>query len=329
MKMRTRIPILLVALSVLAPSGMSAIAAPNPPLPQMMPPIPPSPIQEFRNWLKMSEAGRETELQKYSAEKQVVLRQKIQAYAAMPLEQRERRLKMLELRWYLRPLMGVAPEQRGNYLEMMPARLHQLVTVRLQQWDQLDAATRKEILANDDAREMVTRYFVHIRRSGTQGMLAPHPLDPAKRAELQEKLKLWSETTPAQRERMGEQLSAFFELPRPDQAKALESFSENDRQEMQRSLDVFAKLPPRNRQLCVESFQKFATMSQAERGEFLRKAERWQQMTMEERATWKNLVTKLPPLPPDPAELPPRPQAQFMQSRTMASATATDVSGLE
>lgn len=294
-----------------------------------MPPIPPSPIQEFRNWLKMSETDRETELQKYSAEKQVVLRQKIQAYAAMPLEQRERRLRMLELRWYLRPLMGVAPEQRGNYLEMMPPRLHQLVTVRLQQWDQLDAATRKEILANDDAREMATRYFVHIRRNGGQGTLAPHPLDPAKRAELQEKLKLWSETTPARRDRMAVQLSAFFELPKPDQAKTLENFSETDRQEMQRALDVFAKLPPQNRKLCVESFQKFATMSPAERGEFLRKAERWQQMTTEERETWKSLVTKLPPMPPDPAELPlpPRPQAQFLQGRTVATATAS--SGLQ
>jgi hypothetical protein len=318
MKAPATIGVLFAALAMIFAASLHA--AQLPPLPQMMPPIPPSPIQEFRNWLKMTEADRETALQRYSAEKQVILRQKIEAYSAMPVEQRERRLKMLELRWYLRPLMGVSPEQRGNFLEMIPARLHQLVTTRLQQWDQLEAATRREILANDEAREMATRYFVHIQRSARAAQ-SLQTFDPQKRAELQEKLKRWSETTPAQRERMAEQLAAFFELPRPDQARALESFSDSDRQEMQKALDVFAKLPVQNRRACVESFQKFATMSPAERGEFLRKAERWQQMSAEERATWKALVTKLPPMPPDPAELPPRPQAQFLEGRKMAATT--------
>jgi hypothetical protein len=87
---------------------------------------------------------------------------------------------------------------------------------------------------------------------------------------------------------------------------------------MQKALDSFANLPPQLRRTCVESFQKFASMSPTERGEFLRKAERWQQMTAQERETWKRLVTKLPPMPPEPIELPPSPQA-FLGGKNVAT----------
>ena len=301
--MNHRFPIwILAAFAVLAVHTAGA----QPPMPVPIPPLPPSPIQDFRNWLKMTEAERDTVLKTYPAEKEAVLRRKIDAYASMPEDQRERRLTMLELRWYLRPLMEASPERRGNRLELIPPRLRDLVTARLAEWDRLDAATRKEILANDQAREMATRYFVHIRRAAGQPAQL-HPLEPAQRAQLQEKLKHWRDTTPAQRERMASHLSAFFELPAPEQQKALEDFSERERQEMQKALEVFAKLPLKNRQVCVQSFQKFATMTPQERGDFLRNAERWQQMTPQERQTWKSLVTKLPPMPPAPIELPPNP----------------------
>ena len=72
-----------------------------------------------------------------------------------------------------------------------------------------------------------------------------------------------------------------------------------------------------HRRACVESFQKFATMSPVERREFLRKAERWQHMSPEERETWRNLVTKLPPMPQEPIEMPPAPQAFLFQGGRM------------
>jgi hypothetical protein len=321
--MSARISFSLLAIAAIAISVNGAQVGAQPPKPLRMPPIPPSPIQEFRNWLKMTEAERENIIGGYSAEKQAVLRRKIQAYATMPAEQRERQLKMLELRWYMLPLMAVLPEERGNFLEMMPPRLHQLVTTRLAEWDRLDAATRKEILANDEARKMATRYFIHIQGRGSEGAPEFQPLDPTKRVALQEKLRVWTETTPSQRERMAEQLSAFFELPAPEQQRALEDFSDADRQEMQKALAVFARLPAQNRRICVESFQKFATMTPRQRGEFLRKAERWQQMTAQERETWKNLVTKLPPIPPDPSEIPPKPQALLPGGKEIAGTVPT------
>jgi hypothetical protein len=48
-------------------------------------------------------------------------------------------------------------------------------------------------------------------------------------------------------------------------------------------------------------------MSREERGSFLRNAARWQAMTPHERETWKQIVTKLPPMPPETEILPPMP----------------------
>ena len=94
--------------------SLHAAESAQPPIPVLMPPIPPSPIDQFRQWLRMAAPEREKSLAEYPEAKQATLRQKLQAYESMPPEQRERRLRMLELRWYLRPLMNSAPEQRGK-----------------------------------------------------------------------------------------------------------------------------------------------------------------------------------------------------------------------
>ena len=61
---------------------------------------------------------------------------------------------------------------------------------------------------------------------------------------------------------------------------------------------AFAKLPSVQRQVCIDSFRKFANMTPEQQLQFLKNAERWQAMTPSERETWRTLVTKLPPLPP-------------------------------
>src|ERR1041385_3457734 len=74
------------------------------PEPEVEPPIPPSPVDEFRQWLRMTAEQREKELQQWPDDKRVVLRHKLRVYEQFSVEERERRLRMLELRWYLRPL---------------------------------------------------------------------------------------------------------------------------------------------------------------------------------------------------------------------------------
>lgn len=282
------------------------LRAADAPLPVQLPPIPPSPIEDFRRWLKLDPAEREKELAGYPQEKREVLRRKLEAYEAMDPEQRDARLRMLELSWYLPPLMNVPAGQRGNYLAIIPPRLHDSIKGRLRHWDHLDEATRREILADENKRELITRYYVLPRRTIPA---PPFPTGMAKQApELREHFENWDSKSLSARAKMSTHLSNFFELPRKDQLKALDDFSEAERQEMQKTLDAFAQLSPADRRACVDSFQRFAIMSRQERTSFLRNAARWRQLSPEERAKWRELVNKVPPMPPEPVPTPPMPR---------------------
>ncbi len=290
----------------------------QPPVPPQSPPLPPSPVQEFRDWLAMKPDDRAKAVATYPADKQKVLLQKLTAYEALPAAERERRLQMLELRWFMRPLMAMKPEDRQASMNLVPSALRRIVQERLAKWDSLDPQDRKNILENDKARELVTRYFLEVQqgRSPEQIMIV---LSPERRAELDKALKIWNTKSSAARGRSAEQLTAFFQLSRAQQSRAFEELPETEQQDIQKTLDAFAKLSPEQRRVCVESFEKFALLPPPERASFLRNAARWEAMTPQDRATWKQLVTKLPPLPPAPIPQPPKPEASSSGTRAMAT----------
>jgi hypothetical protein len=299
----------VAVIAVLAFAQFVSVAEPPKP-PGGPPPLPGSPIQEFREWLAMKPEERVKAVQGWPAEKQKVLLAKLRAYEVLPAAERERRLQILELRWYLRPLMGMNAEERKPALALVPAELRALVLERLKSWDALDAESRKEILASDDARELVTRYFLQVQQGHSPEQIKIG-LPPEKRQELERALSTWNSLSLATRTRTAAQLTAFFRLSSEQQARTVEQFPESERQEIQKTLDAFAKLPAEQRRVCVESFEKFTLMPPPERASFLRNAARWEAMTPQERATWKQLVTKLPPLPPVPLREPPTPQASL------------------
>jgi hypothetical protein len=273
-----------------------------------LPPIPPSPVQQFRSWLDMPEAERDKALAEWPVEKQKILREKLAFYQGLPASQRDRRLNMLELRWYLRPLMRLPPDQRAATLQSVPAPIQPMVMERLDAWDKLGAQTRAELLDNEETHELVMAHFAQIRRGVPQNEILG-ALDEPRRLRLQSALDTWNHAqTSSERRQRATQLAQFFEMPRAEQSKTLSGLSPAEQAEIQRTLDAFAQLAPQQRRACVNSFQKFATMTPEERGSFLRNAARWQAMTPQERQTWKQLVTKLPPMPPEPVAFPPIPQ---------------------
>ena len=146
---------------LLAHFASALLAAPlllaQPATPEL-PPIPASPIEQFRQWLTMTEADRNEALARWPAEKQAVLKRKIEVYARLPLEERERRLTMLELRHFLRPLMQMPPPDRTNQLSAVPERLRDLIALRLERWDKLSPALQKQVLEHDAA----LRYFSRV-----------------------------------------------------------------------------------------------------------------------------------------------------------------------
>src|ERR1019366_7847670 len=89
---------------------------PDPPVPpDPPPPLPPaqSPISFFRDLLAMNGAERKQALTNRSPEGQKLILDKVREYESLPPDERELRLRVTELRWYLVPLMTAPATNRA------------------------------------------------------------------------------------------------------------------------------------------------------------------------------------------------------------------------
>lgn len=263
-----------------------------------VPPLPPSPVDQFREWLQMGPEEREKQLAEWPEPNQSVLRRKIGFYQRLPEHERERRLAMLDLRHYLGQLLREPPETRRGKVQLVPEKYQALVRQRLEEWDSLGAEQQRQLLDN----EMFLNYLARYRnRPPTPG----DTQDPRLQPQLRARLRAWQAIPASQREELSARLKKFFELPREARQKTLSTFSEQERREIQSSLEALHRMPPAQRQACIQSFSKLASMSPREQARFLQNAARWRAMSAEERENWKFLVNNLPPLPPVAPPLPP------------------------
>jgi hypothetical protein len=233
-----------------------------------------SPVNLFRQLLAMSPSERMASLTNRPPEIRDRILDKVREYQRLSPDDRELRLRATELRWWLTPLLRTTPADRAHRLAQVPEDMRQLVKSRLTQWDLLPPPLQQEFLANDRA----LHYFAHV------------------------------ETTNAATARTGkisEQFSQFFELTPAEKTQTLSTLSEAERTQMDKTLHSFEKLPPQKRLQCVRNYAKFAGMSASERSEFLKNAERWSQMSPQERQSWRDLVAHVPQWPPMPAALVP------------------------
>ena len=269
----------------------------------LLPPPAPSPVEYFRQLLNAPEAEREKMLLRASAPKRAVLRRKCDDYHKLSPEEREKRLKRIELRFYLQPLMTRASSERGELFQQVPQELKPVVQERLEIWDRIPASLQQRMIEN----EMAVQYFTRLKQASPEQQRALLlQYKPEERAQLEQKLSDWMKLGSEERRKSYEKFNRFFELPQEEQQKTLRVLSEAERHEMERTLAAFSKLPAAQRRLCVESFKRFSNLSPSERGEFLRNATRWQAMSPEERQQWKTLVNHLPPTP-DATPVPPTP----------------------
>lgn len=254
--------------------GKSVLSTTN-----LMPPIPTvqSPVSFFRQLLMASQAERNQLLGGRTPESRARIMDKVKEYLALNPDERELRLQATELRWYLLPLMHLAPADREVRLEAVPAGLRELAKSRLAQWDQLPPALQQEFLAN----EKTLPYFAQTAAHST-------PANP-------------------QQQRTAKQLDDFFSLTPAEKQQVLGTLSETERAQMEKTLKTFEQLPPHQRQLCIRNYTTFAGMNGTERAEFLKNAESWSKMSPQERQTWRDLVAHVPMWPPVPPTMPPLP----------------------
>ena len=301
--------LLLAALPTQAAANQTVSAPTSPP--PAHPPMPPlaparSPINFFRDLLAMDAAGREQALTNRPPGLRTQLLAKVREYELLKPDERELRLRVTELRWYLRPLMAASATNRPAQLAMIPEKHRQLVEDRLQEWDKLSPELQKELLAN----EATISYLTEIEgRTDEQRRQSLEAIPPGNRAVLERGIDKWSSMSEDQRQRMLNRFREFFELTAQEKQKALNTLSKPERRQIEKTLQTFGNLPPDQRDQCIRSFGKFAGLSLAERQQFLKSAERWKLMSPSERQVWRELVRKMPPpLPPTlPPPLPPLP----------------------
>jgi hypothetical protein len=235
-------------------------------------------------------------------EAQKVILAKIHEYERLQPEQRDLRLKVTELRWYLLPLLSTPATNRTARLAGIPIDLRELIEARLSEWDKLEPRVQKELLDNEST---VRFYFELAARTEKTQVVR----DVSQVNGLESGLRRWQVLTDQQRQDVVRHFYQFFDLTSVEKTKILNTLSETERLQMEKTLRTFGNLTPMQRSECLRSFQKFVSLSPDERRQFLKSAERWERMTPSERQTWRNLVSNLANQPPLPGNLggPPAP----------------------
>lgn len=286
-----------------------------PPIPLAFPPGK-SPIEFFRELLALSPAERIQALTNRPVPSRKLILAKVREYEAFKPNQRELRLKATELRYYLWPLMSVLPSDRSAQIEKVPDSVRTLVQDRLQEWDQLSPEVQKQLLDN----EATLRYFTDLSASTEEqktNLLSG--LTPARRELLLKGVHQWQSLPEEQRQKTLARFNRFFELTDTEKAKTLQTLSGPEQHQIEKTLRKFEQLSPAQRAQCIKSFEKFASLSLEERQQFLKNAERWKLMSPDERQDWKDLVSRLTPMPPMPESVPPMPARLRSIPRRMAN----------
>src|SRR2546425_402917 len=118
--------------------------------------VPFPPLPNFRELLALSSTELDRALASIAEPARTRLQAKLQEYAVLAPDQREARLRAIELRWYLAPLMRTIPTSRVAQLALVPDEYRTMVEERLKLWDLLKPEIQKQIQES----EWTIRYFL-------------------------------------------------------------------------------------------------------------------------------------------------------------------------
>lgn len=279
---------------------------PRPPTLPELPPRPPpptSPVDRFRQLLEMPAAEREAFLAARPPEKREYLRARLAEFEALATEERELRLHLLNLRFYLLPLLRLEPAQRDDALLQVPAVYRPLVADRLATWDRLPADQREAWLAGGAL--LVSQPLLN-----EGAAVAPPTANrsaPAATGDPQSRdLARWQALSAAERARIARQLAAFLAFSAEEQQRVLGRLEASQREAAQRLVRVLESQSPAERAKSLEALQRLANLSPEQRQRFLQNAVRWHALSDAEKEAWRRLHSLLPPRPPELPPTPPR-----------------------
>ena len=285
--------------------GIAQPATPTPPVPPL-PPAAPSPVGYFRQLLAASPEERERLLAGKSPQQLRVLTNSIRIYLNLSQSEREMRLRNMELRSYLAPLLRMAPPERTARLAAIPAEHRQVLEERLAHWDRLPTNAQHQLLSQEGIANGYPK-------------APPLPMPPTNSiastsaAAFNPVLTRWTAITPAREQEVLTDLNKLIDLPPDQKGKALDPLplSPAERALIEKALETFRQMAPAQRQACVDGFKKFAQLPPEERSQLLRSAEAWQKMAPGDRQRWRDIINIMPPMPRTPGAtappIPPRP----------------------
>src|SRR5512140_1512205 len=220
-----------------------------PPLPQGK-----SPVDFFRELLAMTPGQRTKAIAGRPVEAQKLITAKIAEYEGLPPVPRELRLRVTELRYYLLPLLSIAPTNRSTMLPQVPPELRLMIDQRLEHWDKLSPEQQKDLLENENWLRLSTEI-------GANPLRQPQTvtnLPPVQRQALDAAIGKWNQLSPDRQADIAEHFEQYFGLRPDEKARTLRTFSETERRQMERALQTFDKLDPQRRAQCVKALNRLA-----------------------------------------------------------------------
>ena len=109
---------------------------------------PESPFFFFRQLLKMDPQEAEEAIRQRPEKFQEIIRKKVEEYKQMPHQQREWKLQVLDLRWYLFCGLDLSEDKLDKYVESIPEDYREIIQARLKRWFSIPAEQRASILKN-------------------------------------------------------------------------------------------------------------------------------------------------------------------------------------
>jgi hypothetical protein len=240
-----------------------------------------SPVDFFRMLMATNASGREQYLATKPPEARRIIEGKLREYGGMMAEQREVRLRALQIRWNTLRLMKLEPAERARQLAALTDADRAAVQKRLGTFEILPPPLQKEVLSNT----AVMRTLAQGYRTVETGLIRPDISDEERKAVLR-------------KEQLLAHFKDFFDLPPTQQSKALSRLSQQDRVQMEKTLSSFSNLSGQDREEAIEGFKKFAELSSSERVAFLTTAARWRTMSEKDRELWRKIVARLQAAPP-------------------------------
>ena len=286
--MQVRVVIFVVVLLGSAGPAPAQEAAPSE---RVSPLTPPSFTALFRQLLSAPQEEQQKLLAQKPAAAQQLLLEKLEEYRGLPTAERQRRLHLLDLRWYITQLRYVAPSNRITRLATIPEPDRQLVEDRLAIWDALTPQQKLHLLLYD-----VTRNYL----DSPPPALPPSPpglvMNPSSNSAQEEALKRWRSLPLAKQSEILQHFkSVFDDEPTPPLPEGLAL-------KQQHVINTLKQMEPGQREKYVQGFQKFVALSPPERERFMNNFTRWNKMTPAARNAWSTLAEHLP-LPPSPPGL--------------------------